>query len=548
MKETKRGEREGARVVQQRALASASAADPLRDSPRMVTQRARIDAAFGAVAQKADALEDEEPLQARMEDAAPKNETGMPNQLKAGIEALSGMDMSDVRVHRNSDKPAQLNALAYAQGNDIHLGPGQEQHLPHEAWHVVQQAQGRVRPTMQMAGAAVNDDVGLERDADVMGARAAAGVGPLGVQRTRRNLAPAPSSMQRAVAQRAIGMEFECSNFSVTSSRKAEKGDQICGGYMWKLVYETTAAGPAVAEFVVEPAANTALQLLQAVKGMVGKAKNLTQNGTTTIGDFTITAAGPADAAIQITVGTPLEHIPDVMREFRTEKEKFALKSFEKMQQQRILAPGDVEFQMLPAETQGFVLLLMDYLRRGWVPVEFRPTVVNVDSGARFIKAIFEMMARNDFTSIFNTLSDGEKDRLSEDGPHGKVMKDEWTRFIVDNALKPADVRGTDDLLDEKMINEKIAGWDTIGAGPKRRKWLTDMPHLDHLTAKGYMGIGKMGGQMDHRKSDGKGAPLLEVRAPYASSKTVDQWFDLAEQAWDAYARAMGGEDIVQGR
>jgi hypothetical protein len=27
--------------------------------------------------------------------------------------------------------------------------PGQEQHLPHEAWHVVQQKQGRVKPTGQ---------------------------------------------------------------------------------------------------------------------------------------------------------------------------------------------------------------------------------------------------------------------------------------------------------------------------------------------------------------------------------------------------------------
>jgi hypothetical protein len=87
--------------------------------------------------------------------AAPLNDTGMPNQLKAGIESLSGMDMSDVRVHRNSDKPAQLSALAYAQGNDIHLGPGQEQHLPHEVWHVVQQRQGRVRETVQMAGVGV---------------------------------------------------------------------------------------------------------------------------------------------------------------------------------------------------------------------------------------------------------------------------------------------------------------------------------------------------------------------------------------------------------
>jgi hypothetical protein len=110
------------------------------------------------------------PLQAKPE--AVTNRTGLPDQLKAGIESLSGMDMSDVRVHPNSAKPAQLDALAYAQGNDIHLGPGQEQHLPHEAWHVVQQRQGRVKPTMQAKGTAINDDQGLEQEADVMGARA----------------------------------------------------------------------------------------------------------------------------------------------------------------------------------------------------------------------------------------------------------------------------------------------------------------------------------------------------------------------------------------
>jgi hypothetical protein len=88
--------------------------------------------------------------------------------------------MDHVRVHYNSEKPAQLNALAYAQGSEINLAPGQERHLPHEAWHVVQQAQWRVKPTLQMAGGlAVNDDAGLEREADVMGVRALAPVAQL---------------------------------------------------------------------------------------------------------------------------------------------------------------------------------------------------------------------------------------------------------------------------------------------------------------------------------------------------------------------------------
>ncbi|MCB1937011.1 MAG: DUF4157 domain-containing protein [Nitrosomonas sp.] len=104
--------------------------------------------------------------------AAKQNNTGLPDNLKSGIEHLSGMSMDNVKVHYNSSQPEQLNAHAYAQGTDIHLAPGQEKHLPHEAWHVVQQAQGRVKPTMQMAGQQVNDDESLEAEADVMGERA----------------------------------------------------------------------------------------------------------------------------------------------------------------------------------------------------------------------------------------------------------------------------------------------------------------------------------------------------------------------------------------
>ncbi|MEA5547922.1 hypothetical protein VB816_23335, partial [Limnoraphis robusta CCNP1324] len=44
--------------------------------------------------------------------------------------------------------------------------------LPHEAWHVVQQMQGRVKPTMQMKGVQVNDDQGLEREANVISEKA----------------------------------------------------------------------------------------------------------------------------------------------------------------------------------------------------------------------------------------------------------------------------------------------------------------------------------------------------------------------------------------
>lgn len=96
-----------------------------------------------------------------------KNMTGLPDTLKAGVERLSGLSLDDVHVHYNSSKPAQVQALAYTQGTEIHVGPGQERHLAHEAWHVVQQKQGRVKPTLQAKGVKINDDDGLEREADV---------------------------------------------------------------------------------------------------------------------------------------------------------------------------------------------------------------------------------------------------------------------------------------------------------------------------------------------------------------------------------------------
>jgi hypothetical protein len=129
----------------------------------------------GPLAQLATALNASPPVQ-RLE--APKrqlaqraaNRTGLPDNVKSGVEALSGMSMDHVRVHYNSPKPAQLNAHAYAQGSEIHVAPGQQRHVPHEAWHVVQQAQGRVRATAQMkGGVAINDDKALESEADRVG-------------------------------------------------------------------------------------------------------------------------------------------------------------------------------------------------------------------------------------------------------------------------------------------------------------------------------------------------------------------------------------------
>jgi len=130
---------------------------------------AQLQAVMGGAAPVQRVKEDE----TQIKDSIVENNTGLPDQLKSGMENISGISLNDVRVHPNSSQPGELSAHAFAQGTDIHLAPGQEKHLPHEAWHVVQQKQGRVQPTKQMGeGVNVNDHPGLEREATQMGQRA----------------------------------------------------------------------------------------------------------------------------------------------------------------------------------------------------------------------------------------------------------------------------------------------------------------------------------------------------------------------------------------
>ena len=128
------------------------------------------------------------------------NTTGLPDTLKARVEQLSGLSMDDVIVHYNSSEPSKFQALAYTQGTEIHVGPGQEQHLAHEAWHVAQQKQGRVKPTLQMKGTEINNEPSLEKEADVMGRKASS----IGKNVESANNSGAPSIERAKTVQRVV--------------------------------------------------------------------------------------------------------------------------------------------------------------------------------------------------------------------------------------------------------------------------------------------------------------------------------------------------------
>ncbi len=134
--------------------------------------------------QKADEFpeEEEDPVQEMIAplQMAKTNHTGMPDEVKGKMEGAFDADFSDVRVHPNSDLATDIGALAYTQGSDVHFAPGQynpgdavgQRIIGHELTHVIQQRDGRVQPTTQALGMPVNDDPGLEGEAEIKGAEA----------------------------------------------------------------------------------------------------------------------------------------------------------------------------------------------------------------------------------------------------------------------------------------------------------------------------------------------------------------------------------------
>lgn len=72
------------------------------------------------------------------------NRSSEAGRFAQGIEAVSGLDLSAVRINTNATKPEQAAVHAYAQQNTIHFSQNRSA-IPHEMSHVVQQRQQMVK-------------------------------------------------------------------------------------------------------------------------------------------------------------------------------------------------------------------------------------------------------------------------------------------------------------------------------------------------------------------------------------------------------------------
>ncbi len=419
-----------------------------------------------------------------------ENKTGLPNHLKTGIENISGYTMDDVKVHYNSSKPAQLQAHAYAQGTEIHIGPGKEKYLAHEAWHVVQQKQGRVQPTLQMKLFKINDDAHLENEADVMGRKA--------LLHSNTEVKQLKPSRFTSVVQRAAGFEFETgwlvedqtdveiwrksgSKGIPPKSKPLKKKDVVHPGSGFNVEADEAGGGHAELEFVIHPPIPTtdygiASALGRMVPVYLFGAKLLSKSGSKAFPLNQATGNNadkkfiiyPNDHVLsarpQVTSGISLEHIPKL--QFAHEGVSLPEQLNQTHQSAKYAVSfADEALKLLPPNLNAF----REPLRGLLMPIGMY--LNNGSRGIFYPKQIADdfLLARTDFVGLFKLL------------PEALILHfKENPKLFVKMAMVAGDVEALEDpVIGKVWINEKDLSEGSRAVGPTRDKWL-------HFIVLGY--------------------------------------------------------------
>ena len=384
------------------------------------------------------------------------NTTGLPNQLKVGVESLSGFSLDDVQVHYNSSQPEQVGALAYTQGTEIHVGPGQERHLPHEAWHVVQQKQGRVKPTLQMKSFVINDDQELEREADMMGNRS--GTAQVEERPLNRSAQPSSAMQMKPVIQRAVGYEFETGwfvekeekipdaannqqNASEVKRHALKKKDPIGSATYPNFKLEADEAGSqSEIEFIIHPPIPESQEGLTLLLGTMNQMLTLGRKflehkqapfqlnevtGVPSDIDYLITPDKELRAGPQVTLGLDLAAIPAYLKA-QGDKDK-------------TLDPGNAPIDQYP-KLKGLLVIMKQYLQRG-----LKDSKKDTGPALSYPKIIAEpLLARTNFVGLFNLIEDDKKKLYQKDAR-------KWVEDVMNFAgLDPS--RAKEDMLSKGVV------------------------------------------------------------------------------------------------
>jgi hypothetical protein len=154
----------------------------------------------------------------------------LPAGVRSDMQALFGVDLSEVRVH-DDGQAARLGAAAFAHGSDIHVAsraldpaaPAGRFLLAHELAHVLQQRAGRL-PADAARSAGLVQQPALEREATTLGERVAAGesVRVPGAPRSADGASVTPALQGYVLHNSATATAGKVKNFASTTSFAAQ--------------------------------------------------------------------------------------------------------------------------------------------------------------------------------------------------------------------------------------------------------------------------------------------------------------------------------------
>ncbi len=112
-----------------------------------------------------------------------KRNEDLPEDFQTKMESSFGEDFSNVKINKDSKDANELDALAFTQGNNIHFKNGEfdssskngQELIAHELSHVVQQRHRDIGTTHKENNYDVNDNEGLEKEADINAKKAVNG-------------------------------------------------------------------------------------------------------------------------------------------------------------------------------------------------------------------------------------------------------------------------------------------------------------------------------------------------------------------------------------
>lgn len=464
------------------------------------------------------------------------------------MESRIGADFSNVRVHTDSaahTTAESVQAHAFTSGSHIVFQRGRydpassagKHMLAHELTHVVQQRSGPVAGTDTGGGLRMSDPSdSFERAAEANATRVMSGPASLQRERDEDTAEAAPDGAESAktvageAIQRAIGVEVEESNWRVVDSagQAVRKGTPLVHRPFFQLQAEYAGTGKSNIELVTNPPGvvnreewDTMREGMKALlDDLLRRRKDLSKpregrQGAETPAietahlpggeqGYRIHPSALLSPHLQVTAGVPLAALPTLLDRLKDAgatvtwpaKDFDALRFAPKENDQgsdtgetkaiedpkgkrrddggdRFLLPGNPSEELV-----GFITLLDTYLRAG------------ADRSWRtFPKAVFQVMARTDFATMFALLPEPERTAVASN-------LSEWVRLMA----------GREGINDPTGKDPVLAGWfldpdDTEAtSGMKitttRREFLEamvprdDNPGRDLLTARGRLGLG----------------------------------------------------------